>query len=161
MRHNLKTLAIIFSVVLNLAFIGCYLYHRWGSSPLANCQLTQGHPLYEQLDLSPGQLQKFKASHYRFHAFVKEQGRKIKARQLELVALLSRDKPDRRLIEAKLVEIQTLQRRMQAKVIDHLLAMSRMFTPEQRGKFFTLIEERIEKSALSRPGWMLRTQQGP
>ncbi len=90
MKKNLKTLAIIFSVVLNMVFIGCYLYHGWGSSPLADCQVDPGHPLYEQLGLSPGQLQKFRTSHHRFHAFVKEQGREIKARQIERVALLYR-----------------------------------------------------------------------
>jgi len=161
MKKNLKILAVTFSVVLNVVFIGSNLYRRPGMSPLAGRQGEQDHPLYEDLDLGRDQLDKFKLLCDRFHTFVYEQGRKIKARQLELVSLLAREKPVRRSIDAKQEEIQALQRQMQATVIDHLLEESRVFSPKQRLKFFALIKERIEKNDGPRPRWMPRTRVNP
>ncbi|NOY12250.1 MAG: periplasmic heavy metal sensor [Deltaproteobacteria bacterium] len=161
MKKNLKILAIIFSVVLNIVFTGSYFYHGSGLLPLVGRQANHDHPLYEELDLGRDQLDRFEPLRDSFHAFVNEQGRKIKAKQLELVGLLAKEKPDRRAIDAKQEEIQVLQRQMQAKVIDHLLEESRIFTPEQRQKFFALIKGRIEKSDGPRPRWMPRTQVSP
>ena len=158
MKKNLKTLAVIFSVVLNIVFAGSYFYHGSGLFCPAGRQAEHDHPLYEGLDLGRDQLDRFKPLRDSFHAFVNEQGRKIKARQLELVGLLAREKPERRAIDAKQEEIQVLQRQMQARVIDHLLEESRIFTPEQRQRFFELIKGRIEKSDGPRPRWMPQKQ---
>ena len=158
MKKNLKTLAIIFSVVLNIVFAGSYFYHGLSLFCLAGRQAEHDHPLYEELDLSRDQLGRFKPLCDRFHTFINEQGRKIKARQLELVDLLAKEKPDRRAIDAKQEEIQVLQRQIQAKVVDHLLEKSRIFTPEQRQRFFELIKGRIEKSDGPRPRWIPRKQ---
>jgi len=158
---NIKTLAILFSVVLNIVFIGSYFYHSSDLLPLADRQANHDHRLYEKLDLGRDQLGRFEPLRDTFHVFINEQGRKIKAKQLELVGLLVKEKPDRRAIDAKQEEIQVLQRQMQAKVIDHLLEESSIFTPEQRQKFFALIKGRIEKNDGPRPRWMLRMQVSP
>ena len=50
---------------------------------------------------------------------------------------------------------------MQARVIDHILEESRIFTPELRRKFFALIRSRIEKSDGPRPRWMPRNAGSP
>jgi len=161
MKKNFKILAITFSVALNIVFIGSWFYHGSGLLPLAGRQGEHDHPLYEELDLGRDQLDRFQPLCDRFHAFVNEQGQKIKARQLELVDLLARGKPDRRAIDAKQEEIQALQRQMQARVIDHLLQESKIFTPEQRQRFFALIRTRIEKSGGPRPRWMPRNAGSP
>jgi len=158
MKENIKTLAIIFSVVLNLVFVGSYVCHRSGLFPRTGGQTHHNRLLYEELNLNREQLERFGPVRDSFHAFVNEQGRKIKAKQLELVGLLAKKKPDRRAIDAKQEEIRALQRQMQAKVIDHLFAESGILTPEQRQKFFTLIKGRIEKNDAPRPRWMPRKQ---
>ncbi|VAW39843.1 hypothetical protein MNBD_DELTA03-495 [hydrothermal vent metagenome] len=161
MKKNLKFLTITFSVVLNIVFIGSSLYYGADLFSLTARQGKQCHPLYEELALSRGQLDTLKPIRDSFHTFVNEQGRKIKARQLELVGLLTREKPNRQAIDAKRQTIQNLQRQMQAKVINHLLEESKIFTPEQRLKFFALIRKRIEKSNGPRPRWMPRTLVSP
>jgi len=157
MKKNLKILAIIFSVALNIVFIGSYFYYR--SCPLAvrGHQANNNRLLYEELNLSREQLERFGPLRDRFHAFVNEQGRKIKAGQLELIDLLVGEAPDRKAIAVKRKEIQTLQGQMQTGVIDHLLDESGFFTPEQRRKFFALIKERMGKSSGPRPRWMPQT----
>ena len=161
MKKNLKILAITFSVALNIVFVGSYFYHGSGLFPTQNRHAKCSRPLYEELDLDRDQLDRFKPLRDSFHAFVDEQGRKIKARQLELADLLAREKPDRRAIDAKQEEIQALQQQLQARVIEHLLEESRIFTPEQRRRFFTLIRSRIEKSDGPRPQWMPRNAGSP
>jgi len=161
MKKNLKLLAIMFSVALNIVFIGSYFYHRSELLHVASQQSEPDHPLYEELDLGRDQLDRFEPLRESFHAFVKEQGREIKTRQLELVGLLAKEKPDRQAIGAKQEEIQALQQQMQAKVIDHLLEESKILTPEQRQKFFVLIKKRVEKSDGPRPRWMPQNQEKP
>ncbi len=161
MTKNLKTLAITFSVVLNLTFIGSSLYHQSGLFPLWGMQVEHERPLYEELNLSREQLEKFGPVRNRFHTFVNEQGRKIKEGRVELIELLAKEHPDRQAIHAKQEEIQALQREMQGRVIDHLLGESRLFRPEQREKFFALIQRRIEKSSDPRPRWMPQKQESP
>jgi len=161
MKNNLKILAIVFSVVLNMAFIGSYLYSRSGASAQVARQADHSRLLYQELSLDRDQLDRLKPLRDSFHAFVNEQGQRIKAKQLELVDLLAQEKPDRRAIAAKQERIQALQRQMQAEVIDHLLEESSIFTPRQRQRFFTLMKERIEGSVGPRPRWMPRTKVSP
>jgi len=161
MKKNLKILAIIFSVVLNIVFIGSYFYYRSGPLAQMGRQANHNRLLYEELNLDRDQLDRLKPLRNSFHAFVNEQGRKIKARRLELISLMSEQNPDGRAIDAKQEEIQALQRQMQTKVIDHLLEERGILTPAQRQKFFALIKERIEKSSGPRPRWMPRTQVSP
>ena len=161
MKENFKTLAIIFSVVLNIVFIGSYFYHKADLLPLIGHRGKHNRFLLEELNLSRKQLDRFEPIRDRFHAFLGQQGHAIKDKQLELIGLLAKENPDRAAIDLKQKEIQTLQRQMQAKVIEHLLEESGMFTPEQRKRFFELMRERIEKSDGPRPRWMPQTQIGP
>ncbi len=155
MKRNIKTLAIIFSVVLNIVFTGAYLYHRLDTDlSIDHHFANRRHLLYEELNLSQEQLNRIEPIRDRFHAFLDLQGYAIQEKRLELVDLLARENPDRKEIDDKQKKIRALQGQMQAKVIDHLLEESRIFTTEQRTKFFALIKGRIEKNDNPRPRWM-------
>jgi Spy/CpxP family protein refolding chaperone len=158
MTKNIKILTIIFSVVLNIVFIGSYFYTRLSPLALTSHQANHSRFLYEKLNFDHHQLNRLKPLRNSFHAFVYEQGRKIKVMRLELISLISEKKPDGQAIEAKQKAIQALQRQMQAKVIDHLLEEGGILTPAQRQKFFGLIKDRIEKSSGARPLWMSKTK---
>lgn len=161
MKKNLKVLAIIFSVVLNIAFIGSYVYHKSGLTFITGHNTHHNRLLYEDLNLNRKQLDRFESIRDNFHNFVNKQGRKIKAERLQLIDLLAGKNPNRRAIDTKQKEIQALQQQMQAKVINHLLEESKILTPEQRKKFFALIKSRIEKSENPRPRWMQRNRPTP
>ena len=169
MIKNFKTLSIIFSVVLNIVFIGSYFYHKSDQYPLPGHRGKHNRFLIEELNLSREQRDRFEPIRERFHAFLRQQGHAIKDKQLELIDLLAalrprsyaKENPAREAVDVKQKEIQTLQRQMQAKVIEHLLEVSGMFTPEQRKKFFGRIRGRIEKSDGPRPRWMPQTHIDP
>ncbi len=158
MKKNLITLAMIFSVVLNLGFIGIYCFQRADLYARKQGHASHKQFLYEELNLSPEQLEKFEPGRDSFHAYLNRQGKRIQARRLELIDLLAEDVPDRKAIEAKHKQIQLLQQQMQTRVIDHFINESSILTAEQRKKFFVLIKGRIGKNEGSCPGWMLRVR---
>ena len=158
MMKNIKTLSIIFSVVLNIVFIGLYFYHQSGLFPLKNHQTDHNHLLYEALNLTRAQRNRFASAGDRLHGFIRAQGRRTKTMRMELIDLLAIQNPDRGAIDTKQEEIQILQRQTQTRVIDHLLEESGMLRPEQRQEFFALIKKRIEKSSGFGPRWMPQRQ---
>jgi len=157
MRKNIITLAITFSVVLNLGFIGTYCLQKTGLHPLKSVHTSHKRFLYEELNLSPEQLTAFESARGRFHTYLDLQSKKIQVAQIELIGLLAENSPDRTAIDIRHKEIQTLQRQMQDRVIDHFLKESSIMTLEQRKKFFTLIKKRIEKNSNFFPGGMQRS----
>ena len=158
MKKNLKTLVIIFSVVLNIVFIGSYVYNKSGLQIFKGHRGNNNSPLYEELNLSEEQLDRCKSIRADFHTFLNRQSKVIKGRQLELIDLLAKENIDYEAIDTKKKEIQTLQQQMQTKVIDHLLDENRNLTPVQRELFFKLFKERIEKNEGFSPQMMSQTR---
>jgi hypothetical protein len=54
-------------------------------------------------------------------------------------------------------EILSLQQTMQNTIISHITDETKIFTPEQRNKFFMLMKERIEQNSRPFPPWMWTT----
>jgi Spy/CpxP family protein refolding chaperone len=153
MKENLRRLAILFSIVLNVAFLGTYLYKsapRWVGG-----DQRQGEILpYQALHLTQEQEKKFDPIRRTFHARVGEVGGEIKREQLRLVDLLAQPEPDRNSVRATQEKIRDLQRRMQEAVIGHLIEESAIFTADQRVRYFAILRERIEKAEPASPPWM-------
>ena len=153
MKNNLLRLSILFSVVLNVAFLGTYLYKagpRWmrGDPP-------QGEGLpFQALHLTQEQEKKFNPIRVKFHERVEEVGGEIKREQLRLVDLLAQPEPHLNSVRETRMRIRDLQRRMQDAVIGHLIEESAIFTADQRARFFRILRERIEKAEPASPPWM-------
>jgi len=153
MRGNLRRLAILFSFVLNVAFLGTYLYRevpRWmGKARPQDVALP-----YQALQLTEAQQRKFEPIRQKIHAQVGEIGSEIKREQLRLVELLARPEPDLGAIHATQERIRDMQKAMQDVVIGHLIEESAIFTADQRAQFFRILRERIEKAEPVSPPWM-------
>jgi len=153
MKNNLLRLAILFSVVLNVAFLGTYLYKagpRW---------MRVDHPQsevlpFQSLHLTQEQKKKFDPIRLKFHEQVGEISGEIKREQLRLVDLLAQSEPDLNSVRETQMRIRDLQRRMQDTVIGHLIEESAIFTTDQRARFFRILRERIEKAERACPPWM-------
>ena len=153
MKENLRRLAILFSVVLNVAFLGTYLYTaapRW-----VGREQPRGDGLpYQALHLTQSQERKFDPVRREFHTRVQEVGSEIKREQLRLVDLLAQPNQDPGSVRAIQEKILGLQRGMQDVVIGHLMEESAIFTADQRVQFFRILRERIEKTEPASPSWM-------
>jgi len=154
LKNNIKTLAIVFSVVLNIAFLTFTAYSRWSHAPVARSPSGEGVMLYEQLDLTAEQLKRIEPLRDRFHAEMNRIGEDIRVMQMELFDLLAAPAPDRQAIQAHQEKIRDLQRSMQDNVVNHVLEESTVLTPEQRVKFFQLLKERSKTAGRSCPPWM-------
>jgi len=153
-KKNLKTLAVLFSIVLNIAFLTSAAYSRWSPANVIRSASGKGALLYEQLDLTQEQLKRIEPLRDRFHAEMSQIGGEVRAMQLELIDFLAVAWPDRQAILAHQEKIRALQRTMQEIVVNHILEESEVLTPEQRIKFFRLLKERSKTDGRPCPPWM-------
>lgn len=147
MNAKLKVLAVTFSVVLNLAFLGAYARQRFGAS-------ASVAPVFDQLELSSEERREFERHREAFHQLVSRLGGQLKSAQLELIDLLAGRSPDRAAIAAKHEEIGRLQRSIQSGVIEHLIQEGGRLDEGRRARFFALLKARVQASEPPRPPWM-------
>jgi hypothetical protein len=153
MKGNLKKLIFLFSIILNIVFVGTYAGYKFQIIPGERKDGNLKKPLYLGLDLSAQQLTNFKSERDKFHPQMQVLEKEIKRKQIELIEILSQNTPEPQSLEIKQKEIQELQALAQDRVIVHLLQAGTLLSPEQRARFFHLIRERIEASVFSCPPW--------
>lgn len=144
-RQHIKTLAVIFSVALNVAFLVGYGVRKLGDRPKF---------AYEELDLSKDQRDRIEAGRDRFLRALNEIGDMIIGKHIELIDLIAADPTDRQAIEGKFQEIHSFQQSMQRLVMEHLLEDKQILTPEQRAKFFAVLKSRIRAQGAPGPPWL-------
>jgi Spy/CpxP family protein refolding chaperone len=160
MKENMKNLVLVFSLILNLAFLGGTAYYTLSPHPGA-CMPSGSCPfLYQELNLSREQLARVEPIRDRFHERLSKIAGSIKAKQIQLVDLLGAQDFDSRAVNHLQEEIQTLQQSMQDTVITHIREETMVFTPEQRRTFFKLMKERIASRGHPGPPWMRPSKQG-
>lgn len=144
MKQSIKTLSVIFSVALNLAFVAGYGLRKLSDRPKF---------AYEELDLSKEQRKQIEDARDRFLSALNEIGYRIISRNVELIDLIAADSVDRRAIDTKLGEIHSLQQSMQQQIVQHLLQDKKILTPAQRRKFFGVLKSRIWEQGAPGPPW--------
>jgi Spy/CpxP family protein refolding chaperone len=144
-KQSIKTLAVIFSVALNIAFLAGYGVRKLIDRP---------RYAYEELDLSKDQRSRLEGSRDRFLSALSEIGDRMVSRHIELVDLIAAGPVDRQAIDRKFDEIHSLQKSMQQQVVEHLLEQKQIMTPAQRAKFFAVLKARIREQGASGPPWL-------
>jgi Spy/CpxP family protein refolding chaperone len=147
MRHYLRTLGIIFSVALNLAFLGSYAY-RTLARPTGYA--------YEELHLTTDQRSKMMVGRDRFIEIVNTIGNNIVGLQVQVIDAIAADPADRSAIDATVSQIQSQQQAMQRAVVEHLIADKSILASEQRREFFEVLKRRIRSQNLPGPPWLPR-----
>lgn len=160
MKGNFKILIFLFSIILNVVFVGTYAGYKFQIIPGERKDGNLMKPLYLELDLSTQQLTKFKSERDEFHPRMQAMGQEIKRKQIELIEILSIDTPDPQALESKQKEIQELQALAQDRVILHLQQAGTLLSPEQRTRFFHRIRERIETNVSACPPWAKPLEKG-
>jgi Spy/CpxP family protein refolding chaperone len=144
MKQSIKMLAVIFSVALNLALLAGYGIRKFND---------RSKFAYEEVNLSKEQQVQMQDARNRFLHDLNEIGNDIINRQIETIDLIAADFVDRRAIETRFEEIQSLQQSMHQRVVEHLLEDKQIFTSAQRGKFFAVLKSRIKEQGAPRPPW--------
>jgi hypothetical protein len=147
MRRNLKTLAVIFSVVLNVTFAASYAWRRFHNQPRF---------AYEELDLTHEQRTRFEAGRVPFIQHVNRIGNAMIARNIELMDSIAAEPGDVKAIHAKLAEIRSNVQSMQDVVVKHLLEDKQILDAGQRKQFFDVLKARIRAQGAPGPAWIPR-----
>lgn len=147
MKRPIRSLAILFSVVLNVAFVASYAFRA-----VAPRQAFA----YEELKLDADQRGRMMSSRDRFLANIDRIGNSIIALHAELIDAIAADPADRTAIDARLGEIRTQQQSMQKAVVDHLLEDKVILRPDQYEQFFSILKRRIRSQGMPGPPWLPR-----
>jgi Spy/CpxP family protein refolding chaperone len=161
-KHALKYVLIV-SLLLNFSFLGAagYSHYRQAGPPIAPA--PAGHSVHEQapgesaaqthifeaLSLKPNQLRIFHEKAGLFHETVAKKQTRVDHLRSSLLDLMRADNPDRKAIQAAIVEISGAQREIQETVIDHMLEFKSMLDKDQEKKFLNLIQ-----GAMTEKGWV-------
>lgn len=142
-------IVLVFSVAVNVAAlvtIGIqWSRHSGKYHPLSGPPFSEKHSemLHRRLDLSEDQIQKVKETQDRFAEEMETMQNGLRTKREALFRQLRAPEPDRTEIDTLLVEIAALQANVERNVVNHLLEMKDVLTPEQRKKLLSLIDRRF------------------
>lgn len=156
MRHYIRTLGLIFSVALNVAFVGSYAYRT----------LTRPTTFaYEEMRLDATQRSRMASSRDLFIRTIDQIGNNIIGLHLELIDAVAAEPADRSEIDTKFEQIRSQQQSMQRAVVEHLMEDKSILSPDQRKEFFAALKQRIRSQSMPGPPWLPRDrkkqQSGP
>jgi len=147
MKTRLIPIFVLFSVALNIAFCGVWFLRSVQGRETPKKGKVRGpvwSPLHERLGTNDEQWSKIEA----LQIELKRKGSAIcrlqTQRRMELVDLVSADRPNLDGLRAKQDEILAGQRKIQDLAIAHLLKEKDLLTPEQQKILFDLMRKRLE-----------------
>ncbi len=151
MKHYIRTLGLIFSVALNVAFVGSYAYRT----------LTKQTTFaYEEMRLNAVQRAGMASSRDRFIRTIDQIGNNIIGLHMELIDAIASEPADRSTIDAKFEQIRFQQQSMQRAVFEHLMEDKSILDPDQRKEFFAVLKQRIRSQSMPGPPWLPRDRKG-
>jgi Spy/CpxP family protein refolding chaperone len=148
MRIRFKTLLVLLSAALNIAFVGGWMTRSLrGGEPTGEVRPARGAPagmpaLYQRLGATEEQWQQLRPGFEAFRESALGVFTRISQRRQELLGLLADAKAERGRIAEKQKEIREAQGEMQDLVITHVMAERELLTGPQREKYFELLAQR-------------------
>jgi len=152
MKSSIRTLAIIFSIGLNVAFVASYAYQVLSRRPTF---------AYEEMRLESDQRTRMMSSRDRFIGSIDRVGNKIIDLHVGLIDAIAADPLDRMAVQARVDEIRMQQQSMQQLVVEHLLEDKSILRPDQRQQFFGTLKQRIRSQGMPGPPWLPRDRKRP
>lgn len=115
--------------------------------------------IIKKLELTDKQQAAFEAGQKKFEEELAAGREKVKKISAELKAELQKDSPDRRKIHGYIGDLGKLHNAMQIKRMDSMLDLREMLTPEQKGKFKQMLNDR--KARADKKGKRPQRRGGP
>lgn len=147
MRKRWTVLALVFSVMVNVAAIGTIGYHWWRARgvnypPLRPPPKLMLRRLRRPLSLTPAQMEELETEKTDFNEEIRGIREDLFESRARLMQLLRSPNPDSMAVEEVLQDIASSQVTLERKVIHSILGMRRVLSPEQREKLLRMIERR-------------------
>ncbi|NLE36902.1 MAG: periplasmic heavy metal sensor [Pirellulaceae bacterium] len=146
MWKTLGLCLIVVSVALNLAFGAVWLVHTARASA-SDTETTKPEsavwcPLHRELGVTESQWERIEPRLTAFQASAQALADEVQALRSEVLGLIAADEPDREAIRAKQDEVLATKAKIQALVVDHLLAEKQDLTVDQQARLFKTLRER-------------------
>lgn len=155
MRNQILPLLALFSLALNVAFVGVWAVLVF-EAPRAADRDEEGHtiwsPLHCELGVTPEQWRQLEPEVRTYHERAQTIREDLGVLRSELIELIAAENPELDAINAKHEEIRARQKQMQELVTGHLLTKKEILTSGQEQELFDMMLERT----YPRPGRVIR-----
>ena len=147
MKNSLLKFALVASLILNVTVFATVGYHHYQqtrswTSPFGKV-MEKDKFVFEELSLKPDQMAALKKEAMLFRAEIDRRRQEIDAKRKELIALMRRQDPDKKAIDATIKEISGKQEEMQRMIAGHMLEIKSSLDTGQQQKFLDLIERNM------------------
>ncbi|MEF8787853.1 MAG: periplasmic heavy metal sensor [Planctomycetota bacterium] len=170
MVKKLSSLILVFSLALNLAFVGVWAYHEFYVEPRMGGRRGRFHrwdrddhrygdhddhdehddddhwrkgpPLKGKLDLTREQWKALRKSRRRLATRMKKRMEEVEERREELFDLLMKDDVKKKTIDEALSELSEARARLTRATVEHMLELKDVLRPEQQRFLLKMIRER-------------------
>ncbi|HUK30425.1 MAG TPA: Spy/CpxP family protein refolding chaperone, partial [Candidatus Acidoferrum sp.] len=113
-----------------------------GRGEMGLARFVNNPNMRQQLGITDEQVAKFHTMNEDFQKAGIQNRATMQIKRMELNDLLRADKPDRAAIDRKLGEVNAAQAASEKAIIDHMLAMRTILTPDQQAKIKTMMQDR-------------------
>lgn len=169
MVKKLSSIILVFSLALNLAFVGVWGYHRFYLRPRMrrwrdrdfdarerrgwhhdddhddedhHHRWRKGSPLEEKLDLDEGQRGAVRNARRELAVKMKKRTEAVEERREELFELLLRPDVERTKVENALKELNEARGGLTRATVEHMLQLKKVLKPEQARRLLEMIRKR-------------------
>ena len=144
-RKGLELL-LVFSLALNLAFVGVWGYHWFYVRPELE---KRSAPVWQTqqgtLNLTNGQRQHMRERWGQLRKTVGGPKEELEAKRTRLIELLAAPEPDMEAIRTCQRQIAVHERRVRELTVKHLMELNKVLTPEQRQTLLRMIRSGVHR----------------
>jgi Spy/CpxP family protein refolding chaperone len=144
MKKNLVILFLALLIIVNIAALATFAYHRFhpkGPFHPMDRPDTPERFVRRELDLNEEQAKEFEAQAKKFQEEIEPIRDSLEAKRSDLMNEIMAKEPSMDKLNQLSEEIGALDVRLQKKTIMHMLEGKAFLTPEQQKKFFSLFKE--------------------
>lgn len=153
MSKKTLTWLLIFSVIINVSTLATVAYHRWfKEKKYATHRSRSNHREYfaKKLGLTEQQTQQVQQLRAELNRQIKPLKTQLDEQRCHFFDILQQDSVNINEVYESINNISDIQKQMQQKTVENMLAHQSILTPEQRKIFFSLMAKRMQRGKSKR-----------
>lgn len=147
MSKKTLTWLLIFSVIINISTLATFGYHRWFEPKRPRFDRSRSSHqefLAKELGLTAEQSQKVQALRSELWEQIKPLKNQLDEERKHFFQIQNQDSVNIEDVYKSIEKISEIQKQMQRKTAENMLAHQSILTPEQRKKFFSMMANRMK-----------------
>jgi len=156
MSKKTLTWLLIFSVIINISTLATFGYHRWfePKGPRFDRDRSPHKEFFSrELGLTEEQSQQVQALRSELWQQIKPLKSQLDEERRHFFQIQNQDSVNINEVYNSIDKISEIQKQMQRKTVENMLAHQSILTPEQKKKFFSLMANRMQMGEPKRRHW--------